>query len=68
MAKKLVDIDVDALEEARRILGVESYKDTVNAGLREIIATAARRREVERFTDLEPHDIDDPDVVATAWR
>ena len=68
MTKKLVDIDVDALEEARRILGVESYKDTVNAGLREIIAAAARRREVERFTDPAPRDLDDPDVVATAWR
>jgi hypothetical protein len=40
----------------------------VNAGLREIIASAARRREVERFTDPEPRDIDDPDIVATAWR
>ena len=68
MAKKLVDIDVDVLEEARRILGVESYKDTVNAGLREIIAAAARRRQIERFTDPEPHDLDEPDIVATAWR
>ena len=68
MAKKLVDIDVDALEEARRILGVESYKDTVNAGLREIIAAAARRRQVQRFTDPQPSDVDDPDVVASAWR
>lgn len=68
MAKKLVDIDVEALEEARRVLGVESYKDTVNAGLREIIAAAARRREIERFTDARPRDIDDPEVVARAWR
>lgn len=68
MAKKLVDIDVAALDEARRILGVATYKETVNAGLREIIAGAARRREIERFTDPEPHDIDDPNVVATAWR
>ena len=68
MTKKLVDIDVEALEEARRILGVESYKDTVNAGLREIIAAAARRREVQRFTDPEPRDIDDPDILAAAWQ
>lgn len=68
MAKKLVDIDVAALDEARRILGVTSYKETVNAGLREIIAAAARRREIERFIDPAPHDIDDPDVVAAAWR
>ena len=68
MAKKLIDIDVAALDEARRILGATSYKETVNAGLREIIATAARRRQVERFTDPEPQDIDDPEVVASAWR
>ena len=68
MAKKLVDIDVAALDEARRILGATSNKETVNAGLREIIAAAARRREIERFTDPEPHDVDDPSVVATAWR
>ncbi|MGH3564996.1 MAG: hypothetical protein ACRDRH_02965 [Pseudonocardia sp.] len=46
MVKKLVDINVDILEEAKRVLGVGSYK---NAGLREIIAAAARRRQVERF-------------------
>ena len=68
MAKKLVDIDIAALDEARRILGVTTYKETVNAGLREIIAAAARRREIARFTDPEPQDIDDPDVVAGAWR
>jgi hypothetical protein len=42
--------------------------DTVNAGLREIIAAAARRREIGRFTDPEPRDVDDPEIVAGAWR
>ena len=68
MAKKLIDVDTDALDEARRILGTKSYKETVNAGLREIIAAEARRREIVRFLDPAPRDIDDPDVVATAWR
>ena len=68
MAKKLVDIDIEALEEARQILGGTSYKDTVNAGLREIIASQARRREVQRFTDPDPRDVDDPEIVASAWR
>jgi Arc/MetJ family transcription regulator len=68
MAKKLVDVDVDALEEAKRILGVASYKETVNAGLREIIAAAARRREIQRFVAPEPHDIEDIAVTESAWR
>lgn len=68
MAKKLVDVDVDALEEAKRILGADSYKQTVNAGLREIIAGAARRREIEHFTAVESHDLDEPGVRSSAWR
>lgn len=68
MAKKLVDIDVETLEEAKRILGLDSYKETVNAGLREIIAVAARRREIERFTSTDQRDVEDPGVIASAWR
>lgn len=68
MTKKLVDIDVEILEEAKRILGLDSYKETVNAGLREIIAAAARRREIERFTSADQHDIEDPHITVSAWR
>lgn len=68
MAKKLIDIDVEMLEEAKRILGAATYKETVNAGLREIIAVAARRSQIERFLSPEPLDIDDPAIVASAWR
>lgn len=70
MTRKLIDVDVDveALEEAKRILGAATYKETVNAGLREIIAAAARRRQIERFLAPEPGDIEDPAVVASAWR
>jgi len=68
MAKKLIDLDVAALEEAKSILGVATYRETVNAGLREIIAAAARRRQIERFTAPEPDDIEDAAVVASAWR
>lgn len=68
MAKKLIDIDVELLERAKEILGAETYKETVNAGLREVIATAARRREIERLLDPEPSDIEDPQVLASMWR
>jgi hypothetical protein len=36
--------------------------------VREIVAAEARRREIARFTDTEPRDVDDPEVVASAWR
>ena len=68
MAKKLIDIDIELLERAKELIGAETYKETVNAGLREIIATAARRRQVERLLDPEPSDLDDPAIVASAWR
>lgn len=68
MTKRLIDTDDEALEEAKQITGAPSYKETVNAGLREIIAAQARRREVARFTSPEHLDIDDPDVRAEAWR
>jgi Arc/MetJ family transcription regulator len=68
VAKKLIDIDIELLERAKEIIGAETYKETVNAGLREIIATAARRREIERLLDPEPSDIEDPEIMAQAWR
>lgn len=68
MSKKLIDIDDQALEEARRILGTSTYRETVNAGLREIIATQARRRQVERLLDDAPQDIEDTEITDTAWR
>jgi hypothetical protein len=36
--------------------------------LREIIATAARRAQIERLLDPEPSDIEDPVIMASAWR
>lgn len=68
MAKKLVDIDTELLERAKEIIGADTYKETVNAGLREIIATAARRAQIERILSPEPSDIENQAVMATAWR
>jgi Arc/MetJ family transcription regulator len=38
-----VDIEVDAYEEARRLLGTRGYRDTVNGALREVARIAALR-------------------------
>jgi Arc/MetJ family transcription regulator len=70
MTKRLVDIDDEILEEARRLLGTTTLKDTVNGSLAEVARGAHRRaltsgdlREVgELLVDL-----GDPEVMAKAW-
>ena len=42
--KTTVDVDTAAAEQAARILGTRSLKDTVNAALREVLAADLRRR------------------------
>lgn len=49
MAKHLVDIDEDALDDARRELGTHTIKDTVNLALRH---AGRRRDDVERQLDV----------------
>jgi Arc/MetJ family transcription regulator len=68
MAKTLVDIDEHQLEEARRVLGTRTKKDTVNAALAEVVALAARRRDLERFRSGRLDDLGDPEVAMAAWR
>ncbi len=66
--KKLIDLDEEILEEAKETLGAASYKETVNAGLRAIIAQAAREREIARFTSADADDMENEQVLASAWR
>jgi Arc/MetJ family transcription regulator len=70
MTKRLVDIDDEALEEARRALGTTTLKDTVNESLRNI-ADAARRRKITKKDILAfieaTEDLRNPEVMAKAW-
>jgi Arc/MetJ family transcription regulator len=50
VAKHLVDIDEDALDDAKRQLGTSTIKDTVNLALRR--AGARRRDDVKRQLDV----------------
>ena len=64
MAKHLIDLDEQALADARRELGTTTMKDTVNEALRR--AGGTRRRTIEGAFDtlatLPPVDRDE------AWR
>lgn len=68
MAEKLVDIDPQLLARAMEVSGATELDEIVNTGLREIIATAARRRQVLRLTDPQASDIDDQAVHDSMWR
>ncbi|MGI8875619.1 MAG: type II toxin-antitoxin system VapB family antitoxin [Egibacteraceae bacterium] len=70
MVKRLVDIDDDVLEEARRVLGASTIKETVNTALEETVKAAWRRsitrEDLQRAGEL-LQDLGDPEVMAKAW-
>ena len=68
MAKRLVDIDDELLEKATSVLGASTMKETVNRALEEVVRADLRRRHADRLARMEGLDLDDPDVMARAWR
>lgn len=68
MSKRLVDIDEALLDEATEILGASTMKEAVNRSLAEVVLAARRRRHADRLSTMRDLDLDDPDVMAGAWR
>jgi len=70
VAKRLVEIDDEVLENARRALGTSTIKDTVNTALEESVKAARRRaitpENLRRFAEA-TRDLGDPEVMAKAW-
>jgi Arc/MetJ family transcription regulator len=70
MTKRLVDIDDEILEEARRALGTTTLKETVNRSLRSIVETHQRRQitkeDIQRFIEA-TEDLRNPETMAKAW-
>ncbi len=64
MSKRLIDVDEEALQAARRRLGTRTIKDTVNEALRR--AAADRKAELDQAFDmLARAHLDERDA---AWR
>ncbi len=68
MRKTTLEIDDGVLAEARRILGTSGIKDTVDAALRTVRVQDARRQLIEQLRTLDGLDLDDPEVMRSAWR
>ena len=70
MTKRLVDIDDEILNEARRALGTTTLQDTVNESLRAAVQASKRRditqKDIERFVKA-TIDLRDPEIMAGAW-
>ena len=68
MTKRLIDIDDGLLDQARRLTGAVTIKETVNTSLRELINAELRRRHLVRLVSGEGTDIANDEVMAGAWR
>ena len=56
------------MQSAKEILGTRTLTDTVDAALDEVIKLQQRRRLLEMLFTPGRLQLDDPDVMARAWR
>ena len=66
--KTSFEVDFDKVESAKEILGTRTLTDTVDAALDEVIKLQQRQRLVELLFTPGRLQLDDPDVMAGAWR
>lgn len=68
VTKRLVDIDDELLAEAKSILNAATMKETVNRALEEIVKAKLRREHMDRLVTMEGLDLNNPEIMAGAWR
>jgi Arc/MetJ family transcription regulator len=66
--KTSVEVDVELLDEVRRALGTSTLRETVEEAFLEVLRERARREEIEALRSMSGIDLDDPEVMAGAWR
>jgi Arc/MetJ family transcription regulator len=66
--KTSFEVDFAKVEAARRILGTKTLTETVDAALAEVVKLQQRRKLVEMLHTPGVLDLDDPEVMAGAWR
>ncbi len=66
--KTSVEINVELLEAARRILETTTVKETVEEAFREVVRAQARRQEIEALSTHQGMDLADSEIMARAWR
>jgi Arc/MetJ family transcription regulator len=66
--RTLVEIDPELLDAAKSLLGTTTIKDTVDRALREVVRAQVTAEHLRDMRSLEGLDLDDPEVMARAWR
>lgn len=66
--KTSFEVDVAKVEAAKDILGTKTLTDTVDAALSEVVKLRQRKALVELLFTPGALALDDPDVMAGAWR
>jgi hypothetical protein len=66
--KTSFEVDFEKLEAARNLLGTRTLTETIDAALDEVVRIQKRRELVELLSTPGVHDLNDPDVMAGAWR
>ena len=68
MHKTTIEVDDELVARASAILGTRGLKATVQRALEEVVAREARRRFAERLQSMDGIELDNPDLMAEAWR
>jgi len=66
--KTTLEVDEDLVARAGTILGTRGLKATVRRALEEVVAREARRRFAQRLQAMDGLELDNPELVAEAWR
>jgi Arc/MetJ family transcription regulator len=66
--KTSFEIDTVKVEAAKDILGTKTLTDTVDAALSEVVKLRQRRDLLELLSTPGALQLEDPDVMAGAWR
>jgi Arc/MetJ family transcription regulator len=66
--KRLIDLDDDLLNAAKRELGTTGVSDTVRAALQQASAASARARQVEWLISGGLGEMADPERRGQVWR
>lgn len=67
MTKRMIEIDDDLIDSARRALHTTGVSDTVQAALRAVVAIGARRRQVQWLTSGGMEPISNRDLRNQVW-
>jgi hypothetical protein len=66
--KTSFEVDFGKVEQAKALLGTTTLTDTVDAALAEVIRLGDRRRLVEMLFTPDVLELDNGDVMQSAWR